>query len=155
MVFIIQSFRTIVFIFIVVWIFLTNLDDFYPSGFSDYCLHLYCYIPNISTDISSQVLQETPEEGRRTYQPKCWEYDNKDNNSPKTLNNSFLLFFCITLYYYCCYWLLFGCPHGKMIKSLDCRIVVSKFELQSRYYVHFQTNTLGKSINPLILPAMD
>ena len=27
-----------------------------------------------------------------------------------------------------------------------------KFVLQSRYYVHFRANTLGKGMNPLILP---
>ena len=32
---------------------------------------------------------------------------------------------------------------------LDFDIVVNEFELQSRYYVHFRTNTLGKDINPL------
>ena len=38
--------------------------------------------------VGSQVRQETPEEGRRTYQPKCCEYNNKDkDNSPKTLND--------------------------------------------------------------------
>ena len=37
---------------------------------------------------------------------------------------------------------------------MDCGIVVSEFELQSRYYVYFRTNTLGKAMNPLILPAM-
>ena len=42
-----------------------------------------------------------------------------------------------------------------MVKALDCGIVVSEFELQSSYYVHFWTNTLGKIINSLILPAMD
>ena len=47
-----------------------------------------------------------------------------------------------------------GWPRGIMVKVMDCGIVVSKFELQSRYYVHFWTNTLGKGINPLILPAM-
>ena len=26
---------------------------------------------------------------------------------------------------------------------LDCSIVLSEFELKSRYYVHFRTNTLG------------
>ena len=31
---------------------------------------------------------------------------------------------------------------------------VSEFELQSRYYIHFQTNTLGKGMNPLIPQAM-
>ena len=47
-----------------------------------------------------------------------------------------------------------GCPHCVMVKAMDCRIVVSEFELQSCYYVHFRANTLGKSMNPLILPAM-
>ena len=47
-----------------------------------------------------------------------------------------------------------GCPRGIMIKVLDWGIVVSEFELKSRYYVHFWTNTLRKGINPLILPAM-
>ena len=46
---------------------------------------------------------------------------------------------------------LFG---GVTVKVMDCRIVVSEFELQSRYYVHFRTNFLGKSINPLTLPAV-
>ena len=47
-----------------------------------------------------------------------------------------------------------GCPRGVMIKVMDCRIVISEFVLQSRYYVHFRTNTLGKGMNPLILLAM-
>ena len=47
-----------------------------------------------------------------------------------------------------------GCPHGVMVKAMDCGIIVSEFVLQSRYYVHFQANTLGKGMNPLILPAM-
>ena len=29
-----------------------------------------------------------------------------------------------------------------------------EFILQSRYYIHFQANTHGKGMNPLILPAM-
>ena len=33
---------------------------------------------------------------------------------------------------------------GVMVKAMDCRIVVSEFVLQSCYYVHFRTNTLGK-----------
>ena len=44
---------------------------------------------------------------------------------------------------------------GVMVKALDYGIVVREFEFQSRYYVHFRTNTLGKAINPLILQAMD
>ena len=47
-----------------------------------------------------------------------------------------------------------GCPRGVMVKAMDCGIVVSEFVLQSRYHVHFRTNTLGKGMSPLILPAM-
>ena len=47
-----------------------------------------------------------------------------------------------------------GSPRGVMVKAQDCGIVASEFELQLRYYVHFRTNTLGKDMNPLILPAM-
>ena len=32
--------------------------------------------------------------------------------------------------------------------------IVSEFVFQSRYYVHFRANTLGKGMNPLILPDM-
>ena len=41
-----------------------------------------------------------------------------------------------------------------MVKAIECGIVVSEFVLQSRYYVHFWTNTFGKGMNPLILLAM-
>ena len=34
-----------------VWISEMKLDDFYHSGFSDYCLHLYCYIHNFSAGV--------------------------------------------------------------------------------------------------------
>ena len=47
-----------------------------------------------------------------------------------------------------------GCPRGVMVKTMDNGIVVSEFVLQSRYYIHFRANTLGKGMNPLILPAM-
>ena len=47
-----------------------------------------------------------------------------------------------------------GGPRGVMVKAMDCGIVVSEFELQSRYYVHFRANTLEKGMNPLFLPAM-
>ena len=40
------------------------------------------------------------------------------------------------------------------VKAMDCGIVVSEFELQSRYYVHFRANTLWKGMKPHILPAM-
>ena len=47
-----------------------------------------------------------------------------------------------------------GCPRSVMVKAMDCGIVVREFVLQSRYYIHFRANTLGKGMNPLILPAM-
>ena len=43
-------------------------------------------------------------------------------------------------------------PRGVMVKAMHCGIVVREFVLQSRYYVHFRANTLGKGMNPLILP---
>ena len=46
------------------------------------------------------------------------------------------------------------CPRSVMVKAIDCGIVVSEFVLQSRYYVHFRANTLGKGMNPLILLGM-
>ena len=45
-------------------------------------------------------------------------------------------------------------PRGVMVKAMDYRIIVSEFEFQSHYYVHFRKNTFGKGMNPLILPAM-
>ena len=47
-----------------------------------------------------------------------------------------------------------ACPRGVMVKTLDCGIVGSGFELQFRYYVHFLTNTFGKGMNPFILWAI-
>ena len=47
-----------------------------------------------------------------------------------------------------------GCPRGVMVKAMDCGIVVREFELQSRYYVHFRPNILGKGMKPLILLAI-
>ena len=40
-----------------------------------------------------------------------------------------------------------------MVKELDYEIVVSEFKPQSRYNVDFRTNTHGKGMNLLILPA--
>ena len=39
-----------------------------------------------------------------------------------------------------------------MAKVRNCGFEVSGFELQSRYYVHFQTNTFGKGFNPPFSP---
>ena len=47
-----------------------------------------------------------------------------------------------------------GCPPGVMVKAMDCEIVISEFELQLCFYVHFRANTLGKGMNPFFLPAM-
>ena len=39
---------------------------------------------------------------------------------------------------------------GIVANVLDCGLEVNEFEFQSRYYVHFRTNNLGKGMNPLI-----
>ena len=44
--------------------------------------------------------------------------------------------------------LLWGCPRGVMVKAMVYEIVAREFEFQSRYYVHFRTNSLGKGMNP-------
>ena len=46
------------------------------------------------------------------------------------------------------------CLISVMVKILDHRIIVSKFEFQSHYYIHFQIKTFGKSMNTFILTAM-
>ena len=48
-----------------------------------------------------------------------------------------------------------GSPCGIMAKVLDCSLKASGFKLQLDFYVHFQTNTLGKDLNPHIHPGMD
>ena len=40
------------------------------------------------------------------------------------------------------------CSGGVVANELDCDIVVSEFELQLGYCVHFRTNTHGKGIYP-------
>ena len=40
-----------------------------------------------------------------------------------------------------------------MVKAMDCGIVVREFVLQSRYYVHFRANTLGKGMNTPYPPS--
>ena len=41
-----------------------------------------------------------------------------------------------------------GFLRGVMVKAMVCGIVVIEFVLQSRYYVHFRTNTLGEPPYP-------
>ena len=35
-----------------------------------------------------------------------------------------------------------------MVKAMHYWIVIIEFELQSRYYIHFQTNTFGEKYEP-------
>ena len=65
-----------------------------------------------------------------------------------------MVFLYIHVYYEFTFKYSRGCPRGVMVKAMDCGIVVREFALQSRYYVHFRPSTLGKGMNPLILPAM-
>ena len=41
-----------------------------------------------------------------------------------------------------------GNHHDEVANMLNCNMEVIEFDLQSRYCVHFQTNTLGKVIIP-------
>ena len=43
----------------------------------------------------------------------------------------------------------------QVANVLYCDTVVSEFELQPHYYVHFRVNTIEKGMNSLIFPAMD
>ena len=43
---------------------------------------------------------------------------------------------------------------GVMAKVLDYDLEVSEFELQSRYYVDFRTNTLGKDVEHPYSPQL-
>ena len=49
---------------------------------------------------------------------------------------------------------LAGNSRGAVARMLDCDIDVTKFEPELRYYIHFQTDTLGKAINTFILRAV-
>ena len=41
-----------------------------------------------------------------------------------------------------------------MADMLDCNIIVSNFEFQSRFYIHFRINTPGKGMNSFISLAL-
>ena len=43
---------------------------------------------------------------------------------------------------------------GVVANVEECDIVVSEFELQANYYVHFWTNILWKGMNLLIITGM-
>ena len=72
---------------------------------------------------------------------------NKDIIQTKELGSSLILLEISLMSFFSH---LGGCPRGVMVKAMDCRNVVSEFKLQSCYYIHFRTNTLGKGMNPLI-----
>ena len=46
-------------------------------------------------------------------------------------------------------------PHGVKAKVLNSNLQMSEFEFQPHYYVFFQTNTLGKVIEPLYFPSLN
>ena len=73
-------------------------------------------------------------------------YDNNHNATRASLTY-YLVYNLISFF-------IGGGPLGVMVNVVDCGIVVTEFELHLRYYVYFRTNTLGKGINPFILPGM-
>ena len=46
-----------------------------------------------------------------------------------------------------------GSPRGVMVKAMYYWVAVSEFVLQSRYYGHFRTNTIGKGMTPPYPPS--
>ena len=48
-----------------------------------------------------------------------------------------------------------GNHRGVAVNVLNCDIIVIEFEHQLRYYVPFQTNTLGKGMNFVISQLWD
>ena len=74
----------------------------------------------------------------------------KCQNFPTIISVSRFFFICA----YTHFQFIRRSPCNIVANMLDCDIVVSKFELQSHYYIHFKTNALRKGINPLITPAM-
>ena len=90
----------------------------------------------------------------QTYYPGKNYGINKNNLTTEKTQNIFYLIADLSDFRECSPNKLGGCPRGVMVKAMDCGIVVREFALQSRYYVHFRANTLGKGTNPLILPAM-
>ena len=43
--------------------------------------------------------------------------------------------------------------HQEVVNVLDCYIIIKEFELQSRYVVHFGTNTLEKGYETSNIPS--
>ena len=50
---------------------------------------------------------------------------------------------------------LFASSRGVLANELNFHIVVSKFKLQSQYYIHFRANIFRKGIDPLISQLSD
>ena len=79
-----------------------------------------------------------------------WRVGNgRHTNSTKSLWNFFLLRGLQETYN-----IVEGCHCGVTVKAFVCGIVVRDFELQSRYYVYFRTNTIVKGMKPVILAFM-
>ena len=76
------------------------------------------------------------------------------HSSPAGLPDYILCLYRAVVGMFLCFSIIYhkGCPPGIMVKAMNCGIVVREFVLQSHYYVHFRANTLGKGMNPLILP---
>ena len=51
-------------------------------------------------------------------------------------------------------WVFFIHIRGEVANMLGCYIVINEFESQSPYYVYFQINIPGKSMNPLIIQQL-
>ena len=91
---------------------------------------------------------------------KKWE--NLKREEKKKMERRFLKGQRLTLNWIVSFYLLFivrsfqillGCPRGVMVKAMDCGIVVSEFEFQSRYYDDFRVNTIWERYEPPYPPS--
>ena len=89
--------------------------------------------------VDSQVRREAPEEGRKTYRPKLCDYNHKYKvNSSNILSNNN-------------YRASLGGARGVMVIVVG--IVTRRHEFKSwTDCISHSTNTLGKGMNPIILP---
>ena len=151
-------------------IFIVRNSQLFLYNFSKF-LYIFTLFIHPSTLYITKKNPHSPDDG--SAEPKCYSVDWLCfSMNPHFLFGLLVVNFssqCVSVYsferkkivrkyldvnscYVCRY--LRGFPRGVMVKAMDCEIVVREFVLQSCYYVHFRANTLGKGMNPLILPAM-
>ena len=112
---------------------------------------------------SQKFRQQTPEEGRRIYRPKRWGNNNKDeDNSPKTLNDKYhqassQKFRQQTPEEGPRTYRPKRCRNNNKDEDNDkyhqkFRQLILMIQFSINHCISHRTNTLGKGMNPIILP---